>query len=170
LAEENSPKDWSLFKSGAGFTVKYPSSWFRKGIDSSELMILSSRGGAEAIIITRGQAMIFVKEEQQYLDSPLSQVEDHYVQDGRVISRKNIHNGGAETRMASHLTEIVVIEPVVPPEDVPIPVSNVIYTMFFCEIDGHKYVTVSKNFEGDKRQTAYQQTALRVAESIRRVE
>jgi hypothetical protein len=37
-------------------------------------------------------------------------------------------------------------------------------------VNGHKYVTVLRNFEGDKKQGAYQEIALRVAKSLRAYE
>jgi len=130
-------------------------------------MILSSRGGAEAVVIKRGQAVISVWEEADYLNSTLSKVMDHHIQGTDVLSRKNIHNQNADDRDCRDLKEIVSKEGAVPPEDVPGPVPYIINTEYFCEVNGHKYVTVLRNFEGDKRQAMYEQIALRIAESLR---
>jgi hypothetical protein len=165
LAQEPAGQNWKSFKSTTGFSVKYPGSWFTKGASTDRLMILSSDGGAEAVVIKRGQAMISVKEEE-YTGSTLSQLIDHYTQDTDVLSRKNIRNERAGTQGCRDLQQIVSREALVPPEDVPRSVPYMINTEYFCEIHGHKYVTVLRNFKGDKKQAMYQQVALRVAESL----
>jgi hypothetical protein len=170
LAQEPAGQNWKLFKSTAGFSVKYPSNWSRKRISTDSLSILSSRGGAEAVIIKGGQAMInVVKEEEKYTSLPLSQLVERYVKDTVVLSRKNIHNELAGTHGCHDLLQIISREPLVPLEDVPVPslVPYMINTDYFCEIHGHKYVTALRNYDGDKRQATYRQVALRIAESLR---
>ncbi len=167
LAQVTSLAHWKSFKSSTGFFVKYPATWYSKGTSTDRLMILSSRGGAEAVVIKRGQAVISVKEEVQYADSTLSQVMGHYTQDTHVLSQKTIHNGNAGTHGCRDLREVVSREGAVPPEDVPGPVPYITNTEYFCEIERHKYVTVLRNFESDKKQAMYQQIALRMAESLR---
>ena len=170
LAQESTRQNWKLFKSTTGFSVKYPSNWFRKRISTDSLTILSSSGGAEGVVIKGGQAVIDVaKEEEKYTNLPLSQLVEHYVQDADVLSRKNIHNEGAGTQGCRDLLQIISREPSVPLDAVPEPrlVPYVINTVYFCEIHGHKYVTVLRNYDGDKKQATYRQVALRVAESLR---
>jgi hypothetical protein len=111
--------------------------------------------------------MINVKEEGTPTGSTLAQVIDLYTQDTQVLSRHNIRNKNAGTHGCRDLLMIVSREPVVPPEGVPGPVPYVINTVYFCEINGHIYVTVLRNFEGDPKQGIYQRIALRVAESLR---
>lgn len=166
-AQETTSENWKSFKSSTGFTVKYPGDWFPKGTSTDRLMILSSSGGAEAIVIKPGQAVISVIEEEKYAKSTLSQVVDHYIRDSDVLSRRNIHNENAPTLGCSDLREIVSRESAVPPEDVPGHAPYIINTEYFCEIKTHKYVTVLRNFEGDKKQARYQQIAMRVAKSLR---
>jgi hypothetical protein len=170
FAQETTSEKWNLFKSTTGFAVSYPASWFRKGISTDRLMILSSKGGAEALIIKRGQAVISVMEEREYLNASLSDVVDKYVKDTEVLSRTNIQNQNAGIRGCRELLEIVSKLTAVSAEDVPGPVPFFIYTEYFCEVNGHKYVTVLRNFEGDKKQGAYQEIALRVAKSLRAYE
>jgi hypothetical protein len=167
VAQEITSVNWAIFKSNAGFSVNYPSSWFRKGISKKDLTILSSRGGAEAIIIKHGQAMISVGEAVDSSNKILPSVIDHYTLGTEILSHREIHNREAGTRGCRDLTEIVSKEGAVPPEDVPVRVPYIVNTGYFCELDGRKYVTVLRNFEGDSRQAAYQQIALRVAESLR---
>jgi hypothetical protein len=157
---------WKTFVSSTGFSVRYPENWFRKGISKDRLMILSSEGGAEAIVIKKGQAMIFVVEASEYPRSSLSQVIDRYTQNVAVLSRQDITNKEVVGRGCHDLREIVSKERVVPSEDVPKPAPYLINTEFFCEIDEHVYVTALRNFECDKKQAMYQQTALRIAKSL----
>ena len=130
-------------------------------------MILSSRGGAEAVIIQRGQAMINVIEEREYARLTLSQVIGHFTWGTEVLLDRKVRNEGAGNQGCSSLHEIISKEPVVPAEDVLGPLPYIINTEFFCEINGQKYVTVLRNFEGDRNQEMYRTTALQVAESLR---
>jgi len=168
FGQERAPDNWKQFKSTTGFSVKYPGSWFKKGTSTDRLTILSSRGGADAIIIERGQAMITVKEEEKYTGSTPSQVIDHYTQGTDVLSRQNIRNERAGMHGCRDLEQIVSKEPAVPPEDVPRSVPYMISTEYFCNIGRREYVIVLRNFEGDEKQRIYRQVALRVAESLRR--
>lgn len=167
LAQETTSENWKLFKSTTGFVVSYPANWFRKGISTDRLMSLSSRGGAEAVVIKHGQAVISVMEEREYLNASLSDLVNYYIKDTKVLSRTNIQNQNAGIRGCRELLEIVSKDSVVPAEDVPGPVPFFIITKYFCEVISRKYVTVLKNFEGDKKQAAYRGVALRVAKSLR---
>src|SRR5487761_159930 len=86
FAQSTVPATWKSFTSSTGFSVKYPGSWFPKGTSKDRLMILSSRGGAEAIVIKGGQAVISVMEVEGYVNSSLAQVIDHYNQNVDVLS------------------------------------------------------------------------------------
>jgi hypothetical protein len=170
FAQETTSENWKLFKSTTGFVVSYPASWFRKGISKDRLMILSSRGGAEAVVIKRGQAVISVREEREYPNASLADVVAEHTKDVEVLSRTNIQNQSAGIRGCRELLEIVSKDNVVPAEDVPGPVPFFIITEYFCEVNTRKYVTVLRNFEGDKKQAAYREVALRVAKSLRTAE
>ena len=129
-------------------------------------MIVSSKGGAEGIIIKRGQALISVTEDMTPANSTLSRVIDYYTQDTDILSRRSLRNDKAGLRGCRELTEVVSREAAVPQEDVPGPVPHIINTEYFCQVNAHKYVTVLRNFESDKKQPAYQEIASRVAQSI----
>lgn len=167
FAQKSVSVKWESFKSTTGFSVQYPESWYRKGISNDRLLILSSKGGAEAIIIKHGQAMISAMQAERHLGKSLSQIIRFYSQNVDIISRQKIRNRNAGKSGCSDLEEIVSKEGAVPPEDVPGTVSYIINTEFFCQINQRTYVTVLRNFQGDNSQAAYQQIALRMAESIR---
>jgi hypothetical protein len=167
LGQAGNVKDWHVFKSTAGFSIKYPPNWLTKGISKDRLMILSSEGGAEALIIRRGQAVISVMEEEKYQDSTMEDVVDYYVRDHEVLSRRDVGNSDAGRRGCREMKEIVSREPAVPAEDVPGDVPKIINTEYFCEIGNHKFVGVLRNFEGDKRQSEFQRVAFRVVASLR---
>jgi hypothetical protein len=170
IAQNTAPTTWKSFKSSTGFSVKYPDSWFPKGISKDRLTILSSRGGAEALIITGGQAVISVMEADGSEGSSLAQVIDHYSHDVHILSSHDIHNDNVGSQGCRELREIISTEAAVPPEDVPGPVPYIINTEYFCAVNEHIYVTALRNFDGDNKQAAYQRVALRVAESLRKDE
>ena len=144
----------------------YPETWFKIGASSDRLDLRSSRGGAEGVGIKRGQAEIDVMEAPESSDKTLSQVIDYYLFGASVLSRKDIVTGVQRDGSCSDLKKVVSKEEVVPAEDIPIPVPYFINTHFFCEVHGHKIVTMLINWEGDGRQQQYQQVALRIAKSI----
>lgn len=161
------PTKWTSFTSSTGFSVKYPGNWFRKGISRDRLTILSSEGGADATIIKQGQAMISVTEASGYGNLSLSQVISRYTKNTVVLSQREVLSENISGRGCRNLMEIVSKEGAVPPEDVPGPVPYIINTEYFCEINKHAYITVLRNFQGDKTQLSYQKTALQVAVSLR---
>jgi hypothetical protein len=157
---------WQRFNSSNRFSVLYPGSWFRTGVSTDRLQLLSSKGGAEGIGIKQGEAEITVMEAQASSTQTLTEVIVNYTQDTTVISHRDVPveagKGGC-----SELKEVTSEEPAIPRADSPIKVPNIINTDFFCEVAGRKIVTLLRNWEGDKRQEEYQQVALRMAKGIR---
>lgn len=156
---------WASFRS-AGFSVQYPVDWVRKGISKDHLRILSSEGGVDGVVIKGGQAMISVFEVQKHKTSSLQQLVDLYEEGTTVLVRKHIRNKAAGTNGCRDLYQVIAKEPVVPPGSTPRLPPDFVRTEFFCRIGHAKYVTILTNFEGDERQTIYQEAALRVAESL----
>jgi hypothetical protein len=164
---QNTRPVWKSFTSSSGFSVEYPESWFPIDDSKNSLTILSSPGGADAVIIKHDQAMIWVAEETGvYAHSRLSQVEDYYNRETEILSGRTIHNESAGAEKCDSIAEIISKEGIVPPEDVAGPVPYVINTELFCQMNGHTYVTMLKSFEGDKNQPIYQKIALHMAESL----
>lgn len=161
-----SPDGWLLFRSSTGFSVSYPGTWIRNGVSTDRLQVRSSKAGAEGIGIKQGQAEITVMEAPESLNKTLAQVIAYYTQDTKVLSQKDAL-GESVPHGCSSFKEITSRESAIPPGDAPIPVPTIINTDFFCEADGHRIVTLLRNWEGDKRQEEYQQVALRIARSIR---
>jgi hypothetical protein len=152
---------WKLFSSDE-FTIQYPSAWYSTGAWAKKLQILSSKGGAEGIIIKKGQALINVEQ----VESPkqMSEVIDLYTHETTELSRSNIP---FQSDHRCVLTEVVSKEPAIPPEDATGKVPYIINTEFFCALNNRNIVLVLRNWEGDKRQSQYQEVALRMAKSIR---
>jgi hypothetical protein len=89
---------WKVFNSSTGFSVTYPANWFPKGISTDRLLVLSSRRGAEAIIITGGEAMISVMEAEGPANQTMQEVMNRYHQDTTIVSRREIHIERAGSR------------------------------------------------------------------------
>jgi hypothetical protein len=157
---------WQRFSSSNRFSVPYPAAWVRNGVSTDRLQLRSSEGGAEGIGIKQGQAEITVMEAQELSKQTLAQVIATYTQDTTVLSRKDV-SGESASRSCGELKEVTSKEPAVPPGDSPINVPMIINTDFFCEVQGRKFVTLLRNWEGDRRQADYQQVALRMAKGIR---
>lgn len=160
-------RNWKQFISSAHFSVMYPSAWSRVGSSGDRLRILSSSGGAEGIIIKRGQGEILVMEAQTPLSATMPQIIKYYTTGTVVLSRRDIHSGTIVGRGCSDLEEVVSKEEAVPAGDIPIAVPHIINTDFFCKIDGRTVVTLLRNWQGDHDQGRYQRTALQMAKSIR---
>jgi hypothetical protein len=156
---------WLRFSSSHHFSVAYPATWFRIGGSTDRLQILSSKGGAEGVIIRHGQAEIVVMEAYNS-SKTLPQIIDYYTQGVPVLSRRDVPNEPGKEGCGS-LEEVISKEGAVPSADSPIRVPNIINTDFFCEVNGLKLVTLLRNWEGDERQAEYEDVALRMAKSIR---
>jgi hypothetical protein len=105
-------------------------------------------------------------EAQASRTQTLAEVIAYYTKDTTVLSRRDVPQETGK-RGCTHLEEITSKEPAIPPADSLIRVPIIINTDFFCEIHGHKIVTLVRNHYGDKHQEEYQQVALRMAKSIR---
>lgn len=160
---------WEEFKSSTGFRTVYPTSWFRIGMSSKDrLRILSSEGGAEGIVIKRGQAEIIVVELQGSPSATLSQlIDEDSREEALILSRRDIRREHVEQGSCGGLKEVISKQDAVPPDDVPVHVPYIINTDFYCEINGRRFSTLLKNWQGDKHQERYQRVALEIAESLR---
>lgn len=167
VAQGGTPEEWNHFNSSKAFTVDYPSTWFRHGAADDRLDILSSKYGTEAVGIKRNEAEIMVFEAQGSPAQSLSKIIDFYTQGAVVLQRRDVTNKEATKDYCSTFRQVVIKEEAVPVEDVPGPVPHVIYSDFFCEVSGRKFVTILKNWQGDKRQEIFQRIALNVAKSLR---
>ncbi len=167
LASTNAWKEFGT----RDFSIMYPANWYRFGVTPDELDLRSSKGGAEGVVIKDNQACISVKEEPASSGKTLAAVINYYNKEGTILSRADISGGRGSGEGCRDLKRVVVKDPVVPPEDLPkrTKVPYFIYTEFFCEMNGPKFVTlIQQHWEGDERQEHYQQVALRMAESIRK--
>jgi len=172
IAAFASMEGWKLFRSSNGFEVIYPDTWYRRGASDDTLRIFSSNGvmGGIGIIIKRGQAAIFVSEEQDTSTNNLAQVIDYYTRDSSVILPERDISGMGGEQGCRVLKEVTFREAVVPKEDIPqtMKVPYFIRSVYFCEFKDNKIVTlILTNWEGDTRQLEYQEVALRMAKSIR---
>lgn len=153
-------REWKRFTSPTGFSVTYPSSWRRTGVSTDRLDILSSADFAPGVVIARGEAEIVVTELQDSKGTSLSQLIDRYTRGESVLSRREVPGESADSRGCRTLTEIVFTFAVGPG-------VYEIDTIFYCELQGRKFSTASRNWTGDRRQAEYQRVALRVARSLR---
>jgi hypothetical protein len=117
--------------------------------------------------IKRNEAEIMVFEAQGSPGQSLSEIIDFYTKGGVVLLRNDVTDYEATKNSCRTLRQVVIKEEAVPAEDIPGPVPHVIYSDFFCEVSGHKFVTILKNWQGDKRQEIYQRIALNIAKSLR---
>lgn len=166
FAAHASTDGWLLFSSSKKFSVLYPPDWVRTGTVADHLQILSSEGGAEGVIIKRGQAVITVTEPEGGSGKSLPQVIDFYTEGASVLSRRDIVRDG-DGDGCRELKEVVSREKAVPQEDAPIEVPYEVHTGLFCAAPGRKVVVLLMNWQGDPRQSEYQRVAVDMAKSIR---
>ena len=111
------------------------------------------------------QAVIEVFEGEGSPQSSLDQVVAHYLGSSGVLSRRKfLSSAGASG--CSPIIEVVSKEPIVPLEDVSIPVDNVMNDGFFCELHGRKMVVLLRYIERSNK-ASYRRVALRMINSLR---
>lgn len=158
---------WRWFHSAEGFVVRYPENWVRKGISKTRLTILSAPGGAEAVVIKRGQAEISVISAKEHKGASLAELIDSYSRSTTVLSRRRVRNTRPGVAGCKEFERIVSKEELVPAGAIPGTSPYIINTEFFCKIDAQRYVIALRNFQGDRRQLTYQHIAKRMAETLR---
>jgi hypothetical protein len=167
IAAPPSAVGWKEFHSSKGFALMYPGDWFRQNISPEQLDILSSKGHREAVVIEKGEAFIFVKEEPRSSGKTLAEVVRHYAQGTAPLSDRDVLISGRGS--CDRLREVVWKEPPVPPEDVPahVHLTDFVYTSLFCQVGDRTVVLILKNWDGDTHQAQYKHIALDMAKSIR---
>jgi hypothetical protein len=168
IAGSSSADGWKEFRSSKGFSLVYPDSWFRQNISPDRLDILSSKGHQEAIVIEKGEASIFVKEEPRSSGKTLAEVVRYYAHGTAPLSDRGILGLGRGSS-CDRLREVVWKEPPVSPDDVPanMRLRDFVYTGLFCQVSDRTVVLMLKNWDGDRREAQYRQIAQQMAKSIR---
>ncbi len=126
--------DWKLFRSSTGFSILYPSSWFRQNLANDKLEILSTKGYWTAVVIARGEAEIWVQKEIHYPERNISQLISYYGQGARCVYRKTFT--GAAKGKCNQLREAIWRKTPVSPDEVPpsnhANLIDVVSSGFFC--------------------------------------
>ena len=129
---------WKSFHISNHFSVMYPGTWFPIGASADRLQLLSSKGGAEGVIIKRGQALITVMEPEGYSTKSLAQVIDYYTQGSSILLTKGIFDKSSKQACTDLEESNFKKNRPIPPEDALISVPSFVDTDFFCEVDGRK--------------------------------
>lgn len=157
---------WLEFRSSTGFTVDYPSNWFRDGISTEGLSILSARPGVEAVIIRPGIADIVVIQPPDSIGPEITNVIHRYtrgvVPDSEWEVPVVLAAGGCE-----RLRGVTFRAPIIPPEDAAGEVPVAVNTLLVCRAKQRVVVTIERHIEGDRKRSYYGNVALRMARSIR---
>ena len=162
------PQDapWLQFRSSTGFTVDYPSNWFRDGISTEGLSIVSAKHGAEAVIIRPGIADIGVIQPPDSVGPEVASVIRRYTEGVVADSEWEVPvvpaTGGCE-----RLRGVTFRAPIIPPEDAAGEVPVAVNTLLVCQAKQRVVVTIERHIEGDRKRNYYGNVALRMARSIR---
>lgn len=156
-------ESWPRFTSSTGFSVAYPSGWHRIGVSTDRLQILSSGGGAEGVIIRRGQALITVIAVGRAGDLQGAVARENRF--ATVISRRRITVSG--TLGPGPICEITSRSPAVPPGDTLRMVPDEISTEFFRPLGSQIIAVRVLNWAGDRHQREYQAVGAAMAASLR---
>jgi len=130
-------------------------------------VILSSKGGAEGVIIKRGQGMINVEAVGSTQNGGIPAVIARNSRAAEILTSKRIALPGNSGNIQAQ--EVVSRSPAVPPEDLPAGAKTPyeIRTEYLIEI-GPQVIDVSVlNWDGDRRQASYQAIARAIAATIR---
>jgi hypothetical protein len=152
---------WARFTSAGRFSVMYPATWRRIGVSTDRLDIVSSPGGAQGVVIRRGQAEIVVMEIREPSGVPLSEVIDRDNRGAAVLSRRELRRPGAPAAGGcGQLTEVVSRDEIGPG-------AYNIFTSYYCDIRGRRFSVLLRNWEGDVRRERDRTVALKMAWSLR---
>lgn len=149
---------WKTLSMSDGVTLRYPSSWWPISVSAKRLNILSSRGGAEGVVIHDGQGEIIATISAKDPSLSFDDFVDGNLRDQAVLSREILLSPGRGR--CSRLMKIVSLT-----EEGPN--SFVANTGIFCEINNDRVIVLLRNWQGDSHQSHYQDVALRMAQSIR---
>lgn len=151
--------DWKRFDGGTSFSALYPTSWVTVAASTDRLRILTSNEENAGSLIGDGQAEIIVMVARGSVNATLAQLADQYAQDEFILSRRDIRNDKGDKQGCQNLREVTSKERMDSG-------SYIVTTRIFCEVNGDRFVTTLRNWQGDKHQAEYRRTALRIAKSL----
>lgn len=162
------PQDapWLEFRSSTGFTVDYPPNWFRDGISTEGLSILSAKHGAEAVIIRPGIADIVVIQPPDSIGPEITNVIRRYTR-GVVLDSEWEVPVVPATGSCERLRGVTFRAPIIPPEDATGEVPVAVNTLLVCRVKQRVVVTIERHIAGDRKQAYYRDVATQMARSIK---
>ncbi len=153
------------FRSHEGFAVRYPTHWREVGSDNrlgtsrTRLNIVSSVPGVQGMVIGQGQAEIIVERESPERTAWFEEIEQLRLDPAQVLSSRNVPPEARGPGPCQALTEIAsreVIGPGVAEMD----------RYLICRINGVRFLTTLRYFDGDERASEYSRIAQDVTNSI----
>jgi len=160
------PGNWKTFTSSTGFSVAYPGRWFPIGASEDRLQILSSNGGAEGVIIKRGQALISVLQVGSAQSGGMAAAIARETRGATVFSRRRV-SVQPVLGAPQLIWEVISRSPAVPPQDILRKIPDEISTDYFVQSGTHIVDVTLVNWEGDGCQASYQDIAAKMGASIR---
>lgn len=148
---------WKKFTSTTGFSVMYPSTWYRAAGTPDGLAISSEGRWVEGVGITDDEGAISVLELRSTGDTTLSDLIAGDTVADSLVSSRVIPGSGPGHR---HCMEGVW-------RSKDGPGTYEIDTAIYCDIGGRRFAVALRNFEGDRREKEYQRVALYMARSLR---
>lgn len=163
--------EWKTFVSPGNFSIQYPTNWFNPAPGEDRLNLLSEKRHAEGVIIDRGEANIVVNQAPS--GYTLAKVANLYLNDtpeeAKLPKRQKDLPAGALSEECDHSKELVATTLAVPTEDLPkgVHIPNQTFTAYLCQHGKIVIAVTVLNWANDKRQAEYQETARKMAQSLR---
>jgi len=151
-------QSWKTIAMSDGISLQYPPTWWPISVSGKRVDLLSSKGGAEGVVIQQNQAEIITSVVARSSSSSFDEFIASNLGNQTVLSREEIASAGPAG--CSRLHQVISRE-----EEGP--GAYVANTGIFCEIGTARVIVLLRNWENDNQQKHYQHMALRMARSIR---
>jgi hypothetical protein len=154
-------QNWKTLAMTGGIALQYPDTWWPVSADKDRLNILSSKGGAEGVVIQKNQAQIIASTAPDAAGDSFDRLIALSVGKQTVVSTEEL--AATAPHGCMRLREVVSLEGVG-------PATYVSDTAIFCDTGLASVIVLLRNWQTDEQQSQYQEVALRMARSIRRTQ
>jgi hypothetical protein len=154
-------QNWKTLAMTGGIALQYPDTWWPVSAEKERLNILSSKGGAEGVVIQKNQAQIIVSTAPQPAGDSFDRLIALSVGKQTVVSTAEL--AATAPHGCMRLREVLSREEVG-------PTSYVSATAIFCDTGLTSVTVLLRAWQNDEQLRQYQEVALRMARSIRRTQ
>lgn len=155
-----SDKNLETFSSKAGFSIKYPASWFRINAAPGNLTLISSKNREEGAVIPRGSQMISVREIEPINESDIASTYKSKNPDDEILSISNLNFRDTDARACAKIT-------IIKSKDEIAPKVYYVEDHMYCYVSDRLFVLTLDQWDSDRYDEGAYRLSINILRSVK---